>query len=616
MRRNFYAGHSRTTEWRRTTAVNDSQLQNAAPLQGASYHGSNAEQLDVDPDAGPGFPDDHDVDDVDMEAPRSDNDVDPSLDFSYIASDAAKNTPRFADPRGMFYSYNDESDADEHDGRAKKAVVDIIGQASASKYADSEDEPVVQQQLKSEYFRNMTLVKLLSRIRFKDNVSDKLFALILFIGQFFWVLGYLKCLFNLSSGASLPTKKKMSGKEIQVELGIPPCFRSTHIFENVSHMSPNIEQAGNRPQKIGTRQMVKCPTCCRLPIFLDENLQPNQICGLKTRTNSKACSGVLSYADGHGKAIPYYVSEQISLLDQLDVVYGQEHIWNILDLNREVRDKHNITTSNPDLEKFRGLHPFLTQGFDALNKAVQIPDADGNLHDLYDEIHGKYNAMLVLSIDGANMKQNDAFKNKMVPASLGFLDVNGAERFSEEFLMLVGVVNGSEKGETYNENLGLMTRELLYLLSGQYKKTDPRPGGIEHTIRPILTLIIMDSPARNKGCGTTGWMNECGCKNCTHKMQTEIVMQDDGTERTIHSWYTPPLVAENISDYARDEAVTRAQADAYKREEKVGPAKILAQESGIRWSVLQDVPYFSIIKMAPGEPMHLGEGEIPKLYDR
>ena len=51
MRRDFYIGHSRTTEWRKTTtAVNDSQLQNAAPLQGASYHGSNAEQLDVDPD--------------------------------------------------------------------------------------------------------------------------------------------------------------------------------------------------------------------------------------------------------------------------------------------------------------------------------------------------------------------------------------------------------------------------------------------------------------------------------------------------------------------------------------------------------------------------------------
>ena len=617
-------GMSRTSIWRRNSVVVNDLLNNVeAPplgpgtqLQGAQYHDSNAEQLDVDPDMG-GFPSDHGAGDDDMGAPRSDNDgngsggsiVNPCLDFSYVDQEAINNL-RFSDPRQSLFVYNDADD----DG-AKNAISDIIGQASANKYADSEGNPEVQQQLSSEYFRNMTLVKLLSRIRFKDNVSDKLFALILFIGQFFWVLGYLKCLSNLSSGASLPTKKKMSGKEIDAELGLPPCFSSTHYFEKVSQLSPHIEQASDRLRRIGTRKMVKCPKCCRFPAKLDDDLRPNQICGLRTRLNAKPCSGVISYVDRKDKTMPFFVCELISLLDQADVIFDDENIWNILDLNQVVRDQHNTTsTSNP--EKFVGLHPWLTQLRSEFGKAVQIPDSDGNFHDLFDKVHGKYNAMLIFSIDGAQMKGNDSFLTKMVPASLAFADVTGAERYSEPFLMCAGVCNGSEKGETYNDNLNFMTQELLYSLSGQFIKKDPRPGGIEHPIRLVLPLVVMDSPARNKGCGTMGWMNECGCKNCTHKMQTETVIQDDGTQRTINSWYTPPLVAENIADYARDELKVREQADAYKKAELVREAKKLAQESGIRWSVFQDLPYFSLIKMAPGEPMHLGECEIPKLYER
>ena len=616
-------GKSRSSTWRKNAGVVKDLLKNVgAPplgpgiqLQGAQYHDSNAEQLDVDPDMG-GFPSDHGAGDDDMEAPRSDNDdngsggsiVNPCLDFSYVDQEAINNL-RFSDPRQSLFVYNDADD----DG-AKNAISDIIGQASANKYADSEGNPEVQQQLSSEYFRNMTLVKLLSRIRFKDNVSDKLFALILFIGQFFWVLGYLKCLSNLSSSDSVTTKKKMSGKEIDAELGFPPCFSSTHYFEKVSQLSPHIEQASDRLRRIGTRKMVKCPKCCRFPAKLDDDLRPNQICGLRTRLNAKPCSGVISYVDRKDKTMPFFVCELISLLDQADVIFDDENIWNILDLNQVVRDQHNTSTSNP--EKFVGLHPWLTQLRSELGKAVQIPDSDGNFHDLFDKVHGKYNAMLIFSIDGAQMKGNDSFLTKMVPASLAFADVTGAERYSEPFLMCAGVCNGSEKGETYNDNLNFMTQELLYSLSGQFIKKDPRPGGIEHPIRLVLPLVIMDSPARCKGCGTMGWMNECGCKNCTHKMQTETVIQDDGTQRTINSWYTPPLVAANIADYARDELKVREQADAYKNAELVGEAKKLAQESGIRWSVFQDLPYFSLIKMAPGEPMHLGEGEIPKLYER
>ena len=90
----------------------------------------------------------------------------------------------------------------------------------------------------------------------------------------------------------------------------------------------------------------------------------------------------------------------------------------------------------------------------------------------------------------------------------------------------------------------------------------------------------------------------------------------DGNPNLQTSWYTPPEVARNIGDYATTDEEVQAYGLAYKSASSFAMAEKQGKQNGYRYSMFSDLPYFSLIDFAPGDPLHLVEGEVAKLYNK
>jgi len=55
---------------------------------------------------------------------------------------------------------------------------------------------------------------------------------------------------------------------------------------------------------------------------------------------------------------------------------------------------------------------------------------------------------------------------------------------------------------------------------------------------------------------------------------------------------------------------------AYKSASSFAMAEKQGKQNGYRYSMFSDLPYFSLIDFAPGDPLHLVEGEVAKLYNK
>ena len=604
----------RTTKYRDLRHQIDLELSLIANGQGPILDEGQNEQDDQDMEPEAFYPLDHtDGDDpLDRNADGEDE-IDYCNDFSFLRVDDWDPANNF-DPRPYLFKTPIEPDDPDIANaiRAKKVFKDALGKESAAAAIDIDElELSHQQHLQSEYFRNISLAKFLSRLHFKFNITDTIFAVILSIVQFAWLLGYMQALYNLARSKDI--SENSSSNDFDLELGMPTFLRSANRLSNVVNASAILSKAGEPTEEIRGNQLVKCGKCGELVCKL-EDLQANQICGLKTRPNAKPCTGKLGSVNRYGKVIAFYLWNPLSFLDQLNVLFQSEEIWNELDVMREYRLKYNTLHNSPG-EKFPGLHPVQTPLREAFSKACQVEDSNGVLRDFFDPVHCPYNVALTYSMDAAQMKDDNAQKNKISPGTIVISDLEGSLRFSDNYRMNVGFVNGPDKGQTYNSLNELLVEELLYSYRGFFKQIDPRTG-TEHIIRAAVTLFPLDNPARCKCGGFMGQQNEFGCNGCTFPSERfEDGTKKDGSVYSAHTWYTPPEAAKNISMYARKEEENYEQSQKFKNATTVCAANDLSKSSGLRYTVWDKLPYFSLTKMMPGDPMHLIEGEVDKLYN-
>ena len=170
------------------------------------------------------------------------------------------------------------------------------------------------------------------------------------------------------------------------------------------------------------------------------------------------------------------------------------------------------------------------------------------------------------------------------------------ERNKLENVILIGVIPGpSEPKKTINSFLTPLILELKEAWSNGFIIST---GKSQVCIKLALSCVTCDIPATRKVCGFLGHNSELGCNKCWKKFNVGFA------ERT------------DFSGYDREEPRTleqhRACLEDIQRQVNKTKQKSKESGSGVRYSVLMDLPYFDPCSFVAVDTMHnlyLGTGK-------
>ena len=163
-------------------------------------------------------------------------------------------------------------------------------------------------------------------------------------------------------------------------------------------------------------------------------------------------------------------------------------------------------------------------------------------------------------------------------------------------MVLVGVIPGPSEPEktAINHYLAPMIEDLKMLLEGVTMKMVMSNGAVEYNrVRACLYSISSDLPATKKLAGSMSFNSGFGCHLCkTYFPKFEgTVNERNYCQWNCDSWV--PRLAEE----------TRRSSDDWKAATLVSQRERLEKSSGVRYSILFELPYYSYNTIAI-EPMH------------
>ena len=160
----------------------------------------------------------------------------------------------------------------------------------------------------------------------------------------------------------------------------------------------------------------------------------------------------------------------------------------------------------------------------------------------------------------------------------------------QENTILVGVIPGpKEPKKTINSFLTPLVDDLSKLWEGMILSN----GQCSVLVRAALLCSGCDIPAARKTCGFVGHAARMSCSKCLSKFPTSTFGEKpDFTNFNRTQW--PP----------RTNKHHREVAEKYRQAATKVKQKQIESETGIRFSVLLDLPYFDASRMCIIDPMH------------
>ena len=174
---------------------------------------------------------------------------------------------------------------------------------------------------------------------------------------------------------------------------------------------------------------------------------------------------------------------------------------------------------------------------------------------------------------------------------MAVMNLPRTDRFLQENIMLVGIIPGPhEPSLTINSYLRPLVDELQQLWLGVKLTTSKN---VSVFARAALICVACDIPAARKTCGFLGHMATKGCSKCLSSFPT-----DRFGERPDYSNF------DRTSWEARTGSVHRSTALNHRTCATRTLQQGIERTTGIRYSVLVDLPYFDAPKMCIIDPMH------------
>ena len=220
---------------------------------------------------------------------------------------------------------------------------------------------------------------------------------------------------------------------------------------------------------------------------------------------------------------------------------------------------------------------------------------DGKVWEDFSEYKGKpflslpFNFGFSLNIDWFQPFKHT--KHAEGAAYLTILNLPREERYLQENIILMGVIPGpKEPSLTMNGLLKPFVEEMLKLWNGVIMKTSQ---GLHALVRGALLCCNCDVPAARKVCGFLSHSAYRGCSKCLLPFPTAAFGEKaDYTNMDCSQW-TPRTVKDHIdAGNEHRKCTTQAARD------------IVEKNSGVRYSVLNQLPYFDPPRMCVIDPMH------------
>lgn len=174
---------------------------------------------------------------------------------------------------------------------------------------------------------------------------------------------------------------------------------------------------------------------------------------------------------------------------------------------------------------------------------------------------------------------------------LSILNLPRRERFLQENIILVGVIPGPKEPSLHiNSFLKPLVKELKELWRGIVLEDY---SGHSVLVRGALLCCSCDIPASRKVCGFIGHGGFRGCSRCLLSFPTESFGDKHDCSNFDRSQWKPRTLKDH-----------RDCANKYRLCSTRQAQKKIERESGIRYTVLLELPYFDPIRMCIVDPMH------------
>lgn len=189
------------------------------------------------------------------------------------------------------------------------------------------------------------------------------------------------------------------------------------------------------------------------------------------------------------------------------------------------------------------------------------------------------------------------FENVSYSCGAIYMSINNfprKERYKLENVILVGLMPGGKEADTTEifEYLDPLVNELIEFHEGVRIKTKRNPQGVPYYGGLLMTSC--DIPASRKVCGFLASSSKFACNKCNTQFDSHEGKSTPNFSRKIatNDW-TPRTRESNMVA-----ALRWKEAASLEIRKKVG------QEEGCRFSSLQRIPNYDVVRQAVIDPMH------------
>jgi len=168
-------------------------------------------------------------------------------------------------------------------------------------------------------------------------------------------------------------------------------------------------------------------------------------------------------------------------------------------------------------------------------------------------------------------------------------------RYRRENVIILGILPGPKEPKlTMNSFLQPVVDDLQELWRGVFISCSKHPLK-SLFIRGAVICCASDIPSTRKLCGFSGHSAALGCSKCLKKFPSIIV---GGKKRRDYSGY-------NMETWpSRNLEVHRQKSNEYKNAKTQSDQASIVKDHGVRYSCLNELPYFDVIRFSVVDPMH------------